>query len=304
MTHPKPALLLFFLSPLLAEYLTGSSPLIPFNPLWILINIVLYGAGSLLIHEAVVRWSAGWRGVFLLAAAYAVVEEGIMLGTLFNPGQNTMGRAWGVNWVWTSGLLDYHILFSISFPLVFVAAIFPNVGLYLADVLLLATTMAYRPAAVYYLVEAGIIAACVYCAFAAGRRAATEIDSHEAEVAPPWRFAAFGFAGTLTWCFFAYVLQSIYPSPALIIAGHWLSFFVLIGILARMSGQGKAWRSRHQLALVVGVLVIPVLLSVVQTVMRKNPSTLIAAVAVVVILFKAFAAVRQQENVQANEVAA
>jgi hypothetical protein len=57
-----------------------------------LANLLLYGVGTNLIRELRIRWKKGWLTVFILAAAYMVAEEGLMLNTLFDPTRNTMGR--------------------------------------------------------------------------------------------------------------------------------------------------------------------------------------------------------------------
>src|ERR1035438_2410124 len=98
-----PAWFLFFFAPLTVEYVSGSSPYL--NPFVLVANLLLYGAGTLLIRELRVYWGKGWLTVFILAAAYMVAEEGLMLNTLFDPLKNTTGRALGVNWVWTTGML-------------------------------------------------------------------------------------------------------------------------------------------------------------------------------------------------------
>ena len=74
-----PAWFLFFFAPLTAEYVSGSSPYL--NPFVLVANLLLYGAGTLLIRELRVRWGKGWLAVFILAAAYMVAEEGLMLNT-------------------------------------------------------------------------------------------------------------------------------------------------------------------------------------------------------------------------------
>src|ERR1700685_1924093 len=106
MRRLPPAWFLFIFAPLTAEYVSGASPYL--NPFVWLGNFFLYGVGTILIRELRVRWGKGWLSVFILAAAYMVAEEGLMLNTLFDPLQNTTGRALGVNWVWTVGMLLVH----------------------------------------------------------------------------------------------------------------------------------------------------------------------------------------------------
>ena len=76
-----PALGLFVLAPVCAEYLWGYDDstghpgtlvgnLLVFSP--------LYGAPALLIREAARRHGLGWPGILLMAAAFGVVEAGIV----------------------------------------------------------------------------------------------------------------------------------------------------------------------------------------------------------------------------------
>jgi len=62
-----PALLLFFLSPAIAELLSGSAPPVEFFslPAFFLITC-LYGPGALLVRELSIRWHKGWPTVLAL----------------------------------------------------------------------------------------------------------------------------------------------------------------------------------------------------------------------------------------------
>jgi hypothetical protein len=174
-----PACFLFFFAPLTAEYVSGSSPYL--NPFVLLANLVLYGAGTLLIRELRVRWGKGWLTVFILAAAYMVAEEGLMLNTLFDPLKNATGRALGVNWVWTAGMLVVHSLVSICVPILLAEAIYdprskeswvkPQVFWWLllafvANIFGLGRLIApnNRPGVIYFLVEAAFIGGCFWLA--------------------------------------------------------------------------------------------------------------------------------------------
>ncbi len=135
--HAHPLLLLLFLSPGIPEYLSGSSSLalLVLNPLPFLLllafNIGLYFTGTIIVREAVIRWRKGWASVFLLGFAYAIVEEGLALRTLYNPlapqvgSLGVYGHWLGVNWVWTVGLLLFHSAFSIALPIFLFHLAFP-----------------------------------------------------------------------------------------------------------------------------------------------------------------------------------
>ena len=64
----SPALVLFFLAPIIGELLSGSaSPAEFFNPISFLPLSSLYGSGALLVRELKVRWSKGYVSLFVLA---------------------------------------------------------------------------------------------------------------------------------------------------------------------------------------------------------------------------------------------
>ena len=133
-----PILFLLLLTPGIPEYLSASSQLtlLVLNPfvffLFLAANVGLYGSGVILIREAMVRWKKGWSSVFLLGAAYGILEEGIDLWTLFYSKANPVGNLgyyghWlGVNWVWTIGLLIFHSVYSIGLPIFLFGLVFPE----------------------------------------------------------------------------------------------------------------------------------------------------------------------------------
>jgi hypothetical protein len=110
-----PVLLLFFLSPIVGELISGSSPPVEFfQPLSLLMLSALYGSGAVLVREFTVRWRKGWPTIFILGLAYGILEEGLMVKSFFDPSWmdlgllGTYGRWAGVNWVWSLDLTIYH----------------------------------------------------------------------------------------------------------------------------------------------------------------------------------------------------
>jgi hypothetical protein len=88
----SPALVLFFLAPAIAELLLGSSPPSEFfNPVSLLLLSSLYGSGALVMRELKVRWKKGYVSLFLLGAAYGIVEEGLMVKSFFDPDWMDLG---------------------------------------------------------------------------------------------------------------------------------------------------------------------------------------------------------------------
>ncbi|CAI9399190.1 hypothetical protein [Nocardioides sp. T2.26MG-1] len=80
-TARLPALGLFLVAPVCAEYLWGYDDSTG-HPATLLGNLIvfspLYGAPALLIREAARRLGLGWPGLLLLAAAFGVVEAGVV----------------------------------------------------------------------------------------------------------------------------------------------------------------------------------------------------------------------------------
>ena len=133
-----PIVCLAILTPGIPEYLSTSSPILNFvqNPFWfflqLAINVGQYTAGALLIREAVLKWRKGWGTVFLLGLAYGIVEEGLGDNTLFNSNNGadgflgSFGRFAGVNWVWSTGVLTFHVIYSIGLPILLLGLALPG----------------------------------------------------------------------------------------------------------------------------------------------------------------------------------
>lgn len=129
----SPALLLFFLSPAIAELLSGSAPPIEFfNPFGFILLSSLYGSGALIARELKIRWNKGYVSLFILGAAYGIIEEALMVKSFFDPNWMDLGvlgvygRWQGVNWVWVEWLTIYHAIFSIAIPITLVELAFPK----------------------------------------------------------------------------------------------------------------------------------------------------------------------------------
>lgn len=125
-------LFLLFSSPIFGEIFSGSTPLPDFfNPIVLLIFLLLYGCGTLLIRELKVRWKLGWSVVFL-AVAYGVIEEGLSIKSFFNPGHEDVGVLSeyglyvGVQWVWTLLLALFHATISTLIPIAISEMVWPE----------------------------------------------------------------------------------------------------------------------------------------------------------------------------------
>ncbi len=126
---------LMFISPLIAELLTTSTP--PwnfFNPINLLILIGFYGSGVALIREFRLRNNLKYVSLIPLGIAYGVLEEGIAVRSFFNPEWKDLGiyhfygRWIGVNWVWSFYLVIFHGIYSICIPIIITEALFKKVS--------------------------------------------------------------------------------------------------------------------------------------------------------------------------------
>ena len=151
MRRALPALGLFLLAPLVAEFLLGDVPID--MPQTLLILAPMYGGGALIIREVVRRTGRGWVSIFVLATAYGLLEEAFMTESLFNP--NYLGLnlrllepayvpVLGIGLWWTVLVLTMHAVWSISVSIALAEGLAPrhaaepwlgNVGLVLTALL-------------------------------------------------------------------------------------------------------------------------------------------------------------------------
>src|SRR6478752_5086191 len=108
---PVGALLL--LSPLMAEFVLG------------------YGTAAVLVRELARRTGRGWPTILLLALGFALIEEGLLTQSLFNPhylGLDLISYGY-VGWLgtalpWAIFVLSIHVVWSIATPIALIEAIF------------------------------------------------------------------------------------------------------------------------------------------------------------------------------------
>jgi hypothetical protein len=123
-----PILVLFVLSPVIAELFSGSTPVSRAEQLFF--ESLFYGSGALLIRELVRRFQLGWFSIILLGFAFGIIEEGLLLQSAFNPHflnlDISFGRLVGVNWAWAEIITINHSIWSITIPVFFAELIFQN----------------------------------------------------------------------------------------------------------------------------------------------------------------------------------
>ena len=124
----------------MVEFLTGSTIFAGFasNPVYllqfVLVTLPNYALSALLIREAVVAWKKGWATLLSLGIAYGAINEGLMAKTYFtfqplSPALGTatgVGRLFGVNWPWVTGITLFHMMISISVPVALSFLVFPE----------------------------------------------------------------------------------------------------------------------------------------------------------------------------------
>jgi hypothetical protein len=127
------AVTLFFVAPLVAEFLLGDLPITLLSALILLAPF--YGGGALLIRELTRRSGHGWPTILLLGAAYALLEEGLVGQSLFNPNylgmkMHLLSHAWipslGIGAWWTLFMLNVHPFWSIGASIALVEGLFPR----------------------------------------------------------------------------------------------------------------------------------------------------------------------------------
>ncbi len=281
-----PALLVLFrLSPLVGEVISGSTPpLLAIQPFALIFLPTLYGISAVLIHEMLVRRRLGWGNALLLGAAFGIFQEALIVQTWFNyiaPGSPThslgaYGVAWGTNWVWALNLTAYHAVVSITIPLIWARLLFPRrallpwLGVKAAGALTvwmlalcgaLASYVAFTqfaaagysgPPLVSYLAAAALLLVALLLG------AFVRFPAPRARTAKPapglWRVRITCFA-LMTAYFLATIVllpATHLPAPVTMAAGAALFAFG-VWLVSRWSTRA-GWGPRHWLAVVTGVV--------------------------------------------------
>jgi len=127
------AITLFFVAPFVAEYLLGdlSLKLLPA----LIFMAPMYGGAALLIREHVRHKGRGWPTILCLGAAYAILEEGLVTQSLFNPDylklhahflQYAPIHVLGIGGWWTMLMLNVHTFWSIGVSIALVEGMWPE----------------------------------------------------------------------------------------------------------------------------------------------------------------------------------
>jgi hypothetical protein len=229
---------LFFLAPLIAEYLLGDLPIKMLSALMVLAPF--YGGGALLVREITRRAGRGWPTIVLLALAFGVVEEAFTTQTLFNPNYmhlnlHLLDSAYipflGISAWWTIFVLALHTVWSISTPIALIEATVP------------------RRASTPWLGNAGL--AVTAALFALGAVASTAIGYHtDHYIASPAQFITSAVVVILLVVIALRLppasskdTTSSYPSPgpAQSVPTPWLFFFIALAAGSAILTIPKSW---------------------------------------------------------------
>jgi hypothetical protein len=123
---------LFFVAPLVAEYLLGDLPLKLLPALIVLAPA--YGGAAVLIRETARRTGRGWPTMLMLGAAYTVIAEGLVTQSLFNHDYLKIHMhllepayipALGIGGWWTLFMFNLHTFWSMGVSIALVEALYP-----------------------------------------------------------------------------------------------------------------------------------------------------------------------------------
>lgn len=279
-----PAVTLVVLSPLLAEVLLGATPLSNLGAL--LPELGAYGCGALLIRDLVRRRGLGWTSIVILGLAFGLIEEGLALVSLFNPdlfnAASYGGRVLGINLVWTQWTLGYHIVWSVSIPILLTELLFPEhrqrpwlgrTGIAVAGIFYLLGILSFA-LIFHFIIAPDFVAPPVGMAGTAllvaglistGLRSASRranSASVEVSVPAPWIVGLMAFVSAVAW------FTLIGPLPETLRTGLWPAILMLLAaaptavtaiLIRRWSKSQRRWTDSHRLALALGPLTMSML---------------------------------------------
>ncbi|MFF5204873.1 hypothetical protein [Streptosporangium sp. NPDC000396] len=267
-------LTLFLMAPLLGEVVGAALRMSNFvEPLRVTSILCFYGAGVVLIREIAQRLRLNGWGTVLLGVAYALIEEGLALQTIFNPdwagGDTIYGRAAGVNWFWAVLVCGYHVVWSVLIPIGVVHILFPREsrspwlsrrmlpvfgGVFALGAALFALISLLRSDFRLSVVEIGAVLAIVGLLTWAASRCRVRGTARVSERPPGTMRAGWtGLGFGLVW--FAFHLMAFIGSGIPFV--WWVLAAVLVAvaaaaIVARWMRRG--WTARHQLAASFGAV--------------------------------------------------
>jgi hypothetical protein len=284
-TRVWPAIVtLLFLSPVIAELLSGSTPPLMFiNPILLLVQTTFYGAAAILIREVARRKGLGWGNVVLMGMAYGILEEGLVITSWFNPYWSGLGklayygRLFDTSWVWATELTIYHAVISITIPILLTEILYPTIAKrpwlgkrgmrgfsialalsslvqFLLFAFLFSRKQGYTHPPLMYFGALLLALGFVWLGLHFKPRQRSEVSPVINRPAPSlWRLRLSGFAATFVFFFTAWILPSLIPWPIVPILAFAGIVLLSIRIVSKWT-QRSVWSTQHQLALLTGVM--------------------------------------------------
>ncbi|HET9222491.1 MAG TPA: hypothetical protein VFO07_08310 [Roseiflexaceae bacterium] len=290
-----PALGVFFLAPLTAEYLIGYDTstgdfgallfgLIFFGP--------LYGGAALIIREVTRRAGRGWLTMILLAFGFGVLQPALIDHSLFNPSyrdieywQDQLGPTYiaglGIGAEPALNFIVGHAIWSICAPIAIVETLVPYrrttpwlgvLGLTIIVVLYILVSALFfldhveheqfLPSAPQLLGAAAVVVTLIMAAFVAGRRPRPTLE----RLAPnPWLVGALAFAALNPLYIVEVTLALLAVESSFVV--DWRGVALNTGLLAALAilvvrwSRRVGWGAAHRLALAGGALLTRVWLA-------------------------------------------
>ena len=302
-----PALVLFFLAPAIAELLLGSAPPSEFfNPISLLLLASLYGSGALIVRELKVRWDKGYVSMFVLGAAYGIIEEGLMVKSFFDPEWMDLGilgvygRWIEVNWVWAEWLTIYHAIFSIAIPITLVELAyferrneswvgkkkFAGLLVLLGSVTVFGFLFltSYRPPLPQFLFSAAIVVLLILLAWKIPSRTG---KNGALKALKPSRLALIGFLTALTFFMLFMAGPYVISQPLILMILGVALLFTIFGFLKRYDWNEKTLY--HKFTLAAGAVAFLIALAPLQELDKNRPDNtqgmfIVGVVALVMLL--------------------
>lgn len=268
---------LFFLAPIVAEFLLGNLPVTMLIALTALAP--MYGGAAVLIREIARRRALGWPGIVLLGLAFALAQEAFVTRSLFDPdyaGARPLDYGYlpalGIGAWWTVFVLSLHVVWSIVVPIALVEGLnarradtpwLGRIGLAVTGVLFALGLVLAASYAGFYTPSpwqlAGAGAAVIALVVAALRSAARAERARAADGRPapgPWTAGAAALvAGSVFWlgAMFIDVLDVV---PGTVMALVYLALGAGTAATVVRWSRRAGWDARHRTALAAGALLV------------------------------------------------
>ncbi len=270
-----PVLVLCVLSPLIAEWLLGSSPISRIYLLPLMGGA--YGTGAIFIRELAVRRNLRWPRIVLLAIAFAIVLEGLVFQTCFNPHfvgyLDVYGRWLGVNWYWSEFIIGWHAIWTVSVPILLTELLFPayqhrpwlgRFGLVVTGVICILSCTLNILIYYYYVTHdfmaSPILLACTVLVIVALVGLALFMPTRSRVSAPQntvslWLVGLVVFLVGVYWLGIHEFISPTFPIPALVMIVVGVLLVVAIAVLInRWSAQASKRQNAYLQTLVTGAL--------------------------------------------------